>query len=175
VSSSPLPVTFTDGCAVVSLPPEIDALNAEPVSVALRSALAEWSPGVVADMTATSFSDAAGIRAVVRAHHRAEEQGCCMRVVIPHPAVRRVAGLTGAESLLHTYPSLDDALPSGQDAPAGQADQPEQTARIIPCQPHFPELASPQNTGQSMPLQLAHRLTAQLHSHAITRRRHTRK
>ena len=116
MSFSPLPVKFADGCAVVSLPREIDALNADTVSIALLAALDQCDVGVVADMTATSFSDAAGIRAVVRAHHRAGELGCWMRAVIPHPAVRRAAALTGAESLLHTYPSLDRALPRGQRA-----------------------------------------------------------
>lgn len=171
MSPFPPPVRFTDGCAVVSLPREIDTLNADAVNATLLAALGRGTAGVVADMSATSFSDAAGIRAVVRAHHRAEELGCWVRAVMPHPGVQRVAALTGAESLLYTYARLDDALPGDRDRAAAQANWPEEIKQVIPRQPHSPALASARGTARA---ERTHDLTPQLRSaHEQTRAIHS--
>lgn len=138
-----LPVRFMEGCVVVSLPPEVDYGNAETVSHTLLAVLNQGAAGLVADMTATEFSDVSGVHAVVFAHNRAEELGCWVRVVAPHPAVRRVFSLTGAESLIGIYASLDDALPRARENTARRADLTVALARLVPRQPRYPELIPP--------------------------------
>jgi anti-anti-sigma factor len=131
-----------DGCAVVGLPPEIDFGNADSVSRTLLEVLDQDVVGVVADMTATSYCDAAGIRAVVRASSHAEELGYWVRVVIPRLAVRRVFALTGADSLMRIYATLNRALPCRDDA-REQGDQPVPVAVLVPRQPSYPDLVAP--------------------------------
>lgn len=148
VSSFSLPVRFMEGCAVVSLPCEVDYGNADMVRRVLQAVLNKGVAGVVADMTATRFCDAAGVRAVVRAHNRAEGLGCWVRVVISHSGVRKPFVLTGADSLVRIYASLNHALPRGRDA-AGQPALPGPLVLHIPRQAGYPELVAPWEAGES--------------------------
>jgi anti-anti-sigma factor len=83
--SIPLPVHFVAGCAVAAQPGDIDVTNVTMVSDTLLALLNRGMSGVVADMTATRFCDAAGARVVVRAHRRAQAVDVWFGVVIPHP------------------------------------------------------------------------------------------
>lgn len=142
MTSFPLPVQVMDGCAVVGLPWEIDFSNADAISTALLTVTDQGVAGVVADMTATRYCDAVGIRAIARASSRAEELGYWVRAVIPRLAVRRAFSLTGADSLVRIYVTLNDALPRREDAPA-QEDQPVPIALLVPRQPSYPHLVAP--------------------------------
>lgn len=155
VSSLRLPVRFMEGCAVVSLPWEIDFGNADQVSATLLAVLNPRVAGVVADMSATRYSDAAGIRAVVRASSRAEERGGWVRVVIPRPGVRSAFMLAGADSVVQIYASLGEALPGCWEATPAQADQPVPIALLVPGQPSYPELVPPWEASKSAALPAA--------------------
>lgn len=105
-----LPVRHFDGLTVAELPAEIDVTNSDDVRDTLL-ALLNWEPsGLVADMSGTSFCDASGARAVVRAHRRAQALGTQLSVVITHPVVLRVFKLSGADAMLRIYPALGEAL-----------------------------------------------------------------
>jgi anti-anti-sigma factor len=71
VSCETFPVLWLDRTAVVRLPAEIDLTIADDVREALLSVLNQGAHGLVADMTATTFCDSAGISALVRAARRA--------------------------------------------------------------------------------------------------------
>jgi anti-sigma B factor antagonist len=99
--------------AVVPLPAEIDVANAERVAADLRAAFA--APGVtvvVADMTATTFCDLLGARALLRAHQHATGSGAELRLVVPSARVVRVLAVLSLDRLLAIYPSLPAALPA---------------------------------------------------------------
>jgi anti-anti-sigma factor len=64
---------FTRRETVVALPEEIDLLNATRVAEQLTSAVRR-NPAVIIDMTATTFCDCAGARAIVQAHKRARQR-----------------------------------------------------------------------------------------------------
>lgn len=106
----PLPAEFLGSCAVVTLPAEIDLVNAPDVSDVLLAVLSNGTAGVVADASVTRFCDAAGVRAVVHAGARASSPGTWVRVVICHPGVRKVFALTGADQLVRVYPTLAAAI-----------------------------------------------------------------
>lgn len=134
---------FIAGCAIVSLPREVDFGNADTVLCTLLTVLSCGIAGLVVDMRATRYSDAAGIRAVVRAHHRAEDLGCWARVVIPHPGVRKAFAVTDAHSLVRICSSLYSALPRGREDAATPPGAPQPpVARLVPRQPRYPELAA---------------------------------
>jgi anti-anti-sigma factor len=143
----PLPVQFLDGCAVAILPEEIDLANADEVSDTLLALLNRGASGVIADMSGTRFCDAAGVRAIARAHHRAQSLGAWLRVVIVHPAVRKVFRLTGVDGMVRVCPVLRQALPPvdlALDAPEQQT--PELIARVRQARSH--SLAARSDTAQ---------------------------
>jgi len=93
---------------VVALPEEIDLLNATCAAEQLTSAVRR-NPAVIIDMTATTFCDCAGARAIVQAHERATDSGAELRLVVTAEPVRRIFGLLGIDRLLDTYPSVEAA------------------------------------------------------------------
>lgn len=103
---------------VVALPAEMDMANAERVDADLQAAFAP-AVTVVADMTATTFCDAMGIRALVRAQKRAAACDAEFRVVVSSALIVRVLRLLGLDCLLEIYPSLQEALAIEPAAPRG--------------------------------------------------------
>jgi anti-sigma B factor antagonist len=128
VDASGLTVRYFDGIAVVTLPAEIDLTNASLAGGTLLTVLNRGASGVIADMSGTSFCDAAGVRAIVRAHQRALLLDSWLRVIITHHAVWRTFRLVGADSVLRIYPALDSAL-------AGLGDEPDPPSTAPPTGP----------------------------------------
>jgi anti-sigma B factor antagonist len=97
--------------AVVVLPVEIDVTNSELALGLLSAALDLGVPLVIADLTATSFCDTSGVRALVQAHEQAGLRGRQLRLAVPMGgSVRRVLELTGLGRRLNVYPGLDEAI-----------------------------------------------------------------
>ena len=120
--------------AVVKLPVEVDISNADQVRRELLMAIAQGAAVVIADMSATTFCDSAGVTALVRAVRKANASGAGLRVAASAPGVIRVLAITGVDRLIAIYPSVAAAMadPGSETAhqghathsgPAGQADQ----------------------------------------------------
>lgn len=94
---------------VITLPAEIDATNADSTREQLAAAFA---PGalVIADMSATTYCDSTGIRALLMAHKQAAAGGTDLRLLIPVPGVLRILQVAGAGTVLPVHQSLDGAL-----------------------------------------------------------------
>jgi len=96
---------------VVVLPAEIDVTNSELALGLLAAALVPGVSVVIADLTATSFCDTSGVRALVQAHEEAVARGAQLRLAVPRGgSVRRVLELTGLGRRLNVYPGLDEAI-----------------------------------------------------------------
>jgi anti-sigma B factor antagonist len=111
------PVTETRP-ALVTLPAEIDIANARDVRNQLTTAVLR--PGVqvvIADMTATTFCDSTGIRALVLAHQRAARNGTELRLLRPRPAVMRLLEVLGLSSWLTICETVGDAMTPGPRTP----------------------------------------------------------
>lgn len=103
--------------SVVTLPIELDQVNADAVSELLTAKLA---PGavVIADMTSTTFCDSAGVRAMVHAWQRSQAEDCDLRLLmLPESEVLRIFGLLGLDKALPIYLSLDKALAGDPHSP----------------------------------------------------------
>jgi len=85
---------------------------------ALLSALNAGAPGLIVDLTATTFLDSAGVTALVRASRRASASGAALRLAVTAPAVLRVLSLVGIDQLIPVYPSVVTALDSLPQATA---------------------------------------------------------
>ncbi len=118
------PVLWIGTVAVVTLPAEIDVTNADGVREELLSVLNEGAATLIADMSATTFCDSAGVSALVRSFRRATASGGAMRLVVGTPAVRRVLALTGVDRLVEVYPSVAASLAGTPGQPRREGGQP---------------------------------------------------
>ena len=107
--------------AMAVLPGEIDMTCAADVGANLGTLLGEGIAVLVADMTASSFCDTAGVQALVAVHHAARAAGAQLRLVVPAATIRRAFELLEVDRVLHLYPSLDEAM---ADAPGSYRPSP---------------------------------------------------
>jgi anti-anti-sigma factor len=95
---------------VVTFPAEIDMAIAGAIGEQVAAALASGVPAVIADMTATTFCDSAGINMLIRAKKQAAAHGAGLRLLLPCPNVLRVLQIQGVDVVLPIYHSLEEAL-----------------------------------------------------------------
>ena len=114
-------VLWVGQVAVVSLPAEIDISNADQVREDLLSTINRGAALLVADMSATTFCDSAGVNALVRAFKRASASAAGMRLVVSAPAVQRILAITGVDHLIDINSSVAAAMvATDQPAPGGK-------------------------------------------------------
>jgi anti-sigma B factor antagonist len=94
---------------VITLPEEIDMSNSSQVHDTLVRALDDGTAVLIADAGRTMFCDSATITMLLRAHNHAAATGTQLRIAAS-PPIRRVLELTGADRMLHVYPSVAAAL-----------------------------------------------------------------
>jgi anti-sigma B factor antagonist len=116
------PVRWAGETAIITFPPEVDITSADEVRDKLLSVLNQGATTLIVDMSATTFSDSAGVNAIVRAYRRASATGSQMRLVITSPAVRRVYCITEVDRLIPVYASLGDALGAERPGPEAPGD-----------------------------------------------------
>jgi anti-anti-sigma factor len=112
VPSDRFPTTWSGRTAVVTVAGEIDLTNAESLREALLTALDAGALALVADLTAATFLDSAGVNALVRASRRAATTEATLRLAVTAPAVRRVLDLVGVDQLVEVHPSVTEAVAS---------------------------------------------------------------
>ena len=95
---------------VVTFPDEIDMATAGAIGEDVAAALARGVHAVIADMTATTFCDSAGISMLIRAKKQATSHGAELRLLLPCPNVLRVLKIQGLDALLPIYFNLEEAL-----------------------------------------------------------------
>ena len=113
-----LDVTWSGRHAIVAMPPEIDLINAGSLGDQLSAVVSESPDAVTVDMTATTFCDSAGIRALVRAHEQAAGSGAELRLAVGDSPVRRIIQLTGLDQILPIYHDVRQSLTTPRARPA---------------------------------------------------------
>ena len=99
------------GSVVVSMPGQIDLVNAAEVRENLLTALGSGAGVVVADLTSTDYCDSTGFRTLTAVHRTGAAAGKQLRLaLIPAGVVARTLTVLELDRLLHVYPSIDDAL-----------------------------------------------------------------
>jgi len=83
---------------------EIDLATHRQLETALSGALEPPAPGVlIADLSAVSFLDSAGVNALVNVQRRAETTGTELRIVSANRHVSRPLRITGMDRQLNLY------------------------------------------------------------------------
>ena len=94
--------------AVITMPTEIDAANADEIRQALLAAVSPGTAILIIDMSGTTFCDSAGLKAIITAHSRAAETDTQLRLVAT--TVLRILTIVGVDQLIPIYPTLEAAL-----------------------------------------------------------------
>ena len=95
---------------VVTFPAEIDMATAGAIGGQVAAVLAPGVHAVIADMTATTFCDSAGINMLIRVKRQATAHGAELRLLRPRPNVLRVLEIQGVDAVLPIYHSLEEAM-----------------------------------------------------------------
>lgn len=104
---------------VAVLPARIDRANAAEVREVLLRTLNGTARTLTIDLSATTFCDVAGVRAIERAYQRATACGARLRLLAPSPSVRRILTLTGIHRIIPIDPP---APPRRHFGPTGRRD-----------------------------------------------------
>ncbi len=119
--------------AIVSMPAEIDATNADEIGQALLAAAGHHAPVLIIDMSGTTFCDSAGVRAIIAAYQQAAATGTQLRLVAT--AVLRIFTLVGIDKLIPLYPTLEAAIagaPPNQTSARNPHGEPDKTTALSP-------------------------------------------
>jgi anti-anti-sigma factor len=94
-------ISERDGRAVVVIRGELDLATAPDLDVALTE-LQEAGQDVVVDLRELAFMDSTGLRTMVAAHARAEDEGRSFVIVRPLPGapIERILAIAGVASVL---------------------------------------------------------------------------
>jgi anti-sigma B factor antagonist len=96
---------------IVTMPAKIDMTNTADVSDDVAEAIATDARVVIADLSATTFCDSAGIRSLLVMAYQAADSDAELRLVVQaNGAVQRIIDLMGLNRLLPVYPTVDAAL-----------------------------------------------------------------
>ena len=90
---------------VAVMPAEVDCTNAAEVREVLLRTLNGTVRTLTIDMSATTFCDVAGIRAIEHAYQRARARGTRLRLLDPTPSVVRILTLTGIHRIIPITPA----------------------------------------------------------------------
>jgi anti-sigma B factor antagonist len=115
--------------AVVTMPAEMDAVNAGESRQELLSAVSLGAAVVVIDMSETMFCDSAGVQAIIAAYQQAATTGTKLRLAATE--VLRILTVVGVGQLIPIYPTLESAL-AAHPAQAGPPDPGETTTSDDP-------------------------------------------
>jgi anti-anti-sigma factor len=96
----PLKITTLtrDGALHVVADGELDLATAPALRDALVTAEASDASTIVLDIDAVGFIDSSGLRALIEAHARSEQNGKRLRITKGTEAARRLFALTGADA-----------------------------------------------------------------------------
>jgi anti-sigma B factor antagonist len=117
--------------AIVSMPAEIDATNADEIGQALLAAADHHATVLIIDMSRATFCDSAGVRAIIAAYQQAAATGTQLRLVAT--AVLRIFTLVGIDKLIPIYPTLEAAMagaPPAQTSARNPHDGPDKTTAL---------------------------------------------
>ena len=105
--------------AVVTVPAEIDTINAGEVREALLAASHDATVLII-DMSGTTFCDSAGVQAIIDTYNQAAATRTQLRLVATE--VLRILTLVGVDQLIPIYPTLEAALAGTPSAAASARD-----------------------------------------------------
>jgi anti-anti-sigma factor len=98
------------GIETLGMPAELDLAIADGLVEQGYAAIARSARLLLLDLTGLSFCDASGLSAFVRIANHADAAGCRFGLIAPRPPVAKILRISGLDSRLPVFPTIDDAL-----------------------------------------------------------------
>ena len=98
------------GAPVISVMGEVDLATAPALEETMLGVAEEGTGEVIVDLTACSFLDSRGLRALIATRGRLEHSNRRLALVLSNPSVMRVFQITQFDELFEIYPSLAAAV-----------------------------------------------------------------
>jgi anti-anti-sigma factor len=92
---------------ILTVQGELDLATADSLYRRARAAINRHARLLLLDLTGVSFCDARGLSAFVRIANDADAAGCRYGLIAPRPNVARILRITGLDSRLHVFTSID--------------------------------------------------------------------
>ena len=102
-------VEHATGAAVVHVAGELDLVTTPALRDAIADALSSPPPLVVLDLTDVDFLASAGLSELIAAGERAQGR-TTLRIVAANRSTLRPLSMTGLDSMLAVFPTVDEAL-----------------------------------------------------------------
>jgi anti-sigma B factor antagonist len=90
---------------------EVDTLTAPRLAEGLSGLLDDERSTPVVDLAGVSFLASSGLAVLIRAAHRASEQGRALHIVATSRAVTRPLEVTGSDRLFEMHGGLEEVFP----------------------------------------------------------------
>jgi anti-sigma B factor antagonist len=101
--------TWVESVVVLTLTGELDMLTAPELDIAIADAARKEPEAMIVDLTEVKFLATAGLNVLVAAYVQITRSGQ-FGIVADGVAVRRPLKLTGIDTLVMLFPTLEDAL-----------------------------------------------------------------
>jgi anti-sigma B factor antagonist len=102
--------------AVVTVAGELDMATAPELQREVNRLVDAGQTRLVFDLANVTFCDSTGLSVFVRARNRCDALGGDVRLAAPQRAVQRILEVSGLVEVLRTYPTVDEAIASGDPA-----------------------------------------------------------
>jgi anti-sigma B factor antagonist len=103
--------------AVVTVAGELDMATAPQLQQEVSRLVDAGQTNLVFDLADVTFCDSTGLSVFVRARNRCEAAGGEVRLAAPQRAVQRILEVSGLVEVLHTYPTVSEAIAGDAAAP----------------------------------------------------------
>ena len=109
--------TVRDGYAVVALHGELDISNASDLRERLLAILRDQARSLVLDLSRLTFIDSTGLSVLVATERQANQLGGTLSLAGPQKIAARVLHVSGLDRHFPIFPTVDEAIPGGENDP----------------------------------------------------------
>jgi anti-anti-sigma factor len=107
---------------VISVAGELDMATAPQLQEQITEQLEKGHSRLVFDLAEVSFCDSTGLSVFVRAKNSCDQVNGVVRLAAPQRGVLRILQVSGLVEVLHTYPTVDEAVAADASPTAVPAD-----------------------------------------------------
>ena len=119
------------GIEILGMPPELDLATADGVVEQGYAAIARPARLLLLDLGGLSFCDARGLSAFVRIANYADTAGCRFGLIAPRPPVTKILRISGLDSRMPVFATIDDALASSRLQPALRRSEQDRVGPVL--------------------------------------------
>lgn len=103
---------LSNGWVSIAVEGEVDLATVEKLQAAIDAVLGGSGSHLVVDLTATSFMDSTGLKALITSHRSFDEEGRSFAIAVNGGPVSRLIDLSGVDKTIPTVKSVHEVTGS---------------------------------------------------------------